>query len=332
MTQVQRSLPAGDQPQLLIVSVDPGGDTPASVRAFAANEGWNGHWQWLLGTRAELAPVWRAYGIEVKPGGSDIAHSGDVFLIDSHGDERSGYVAPFLIPNVVHDLRRLSGSGSNARSIALAAAGSVGLISIATLALLTPWVAGTRAWLARRLKRRRRLWATGAPIIFIVIAAAFLLRPASSAPPVAGALIPTSARRQAVSLAGGEVLIGPRIALSAERGRVIYLNFWASWCTPCQKEAPALRSFAQSLNPNDAIFVGINVSDTRSDALAFIRRYQLTFPILADTSQTISRRYDLLGLPTTVVIDRRGRVAAQLLGPQTAGELHATLTRLTAKR
>lgn len=331
LAQVQRLLPAGEQPQLVVVSVDPGGDTPASVRAFAANEGWNGHWQWVLGTRRQVAPVWRAYGIEVKPGRSDVAHSGDVWLIDSHGYERSGYVAPFLVQRVVGDLHTLSDSGSTARTITVATAGLVGLVAMAVLILLTPWAVGARAFLARVFRRRRRIFTAAAAMAFIAVGAAFLLRPAGSAPRVVGALIPTAARREAASLTGGAVLVSPRIVLSAERGRVVYLNFWASWCIPCQQEAPAVRSFAESLDPQRALFVGINVSDKHSAALAFIRRYQWTFPILADTSQTISPRYDVLGLPTTVVIDQRGRIAVQLLGPQTTAQLHATLARLTSR-
>jgi cytochrome oxidase Cu insertion factor (SCO1/SenC/PrrC family)/thiol-disulfide isomerase/thioredoxin len=331
LTQVQRALPPDAQPQLVVISTDPGGDTPASVRAFAANEGWNGRWQWLLGTRAELAPVWRAYGIEVKPSRGNIAHSGAVYLIDRHGDERSGYVAPFLVQDILSDLRTLSDSGSKARIFAVAAAGFVGLAAIAVLTLLMPWAVGARAWVAR-LGRRRRIWTAVAAVVFVGAAAAFLLRPADSAPRVAGALIPTSARRSAVSLTGAAVLIPPRIALSAERGRIVYINFWASWCIPCRQEAPAIRAFARGLDPRHALFVGVNVSDKRTDAMAFIRRYGLKYPIIVDTSQTISRRYDVLGLPTTVAIDRRGRVAVQLLGPQTIAELRATLARLTGHR
>lgn len=330
LTQIQRALPPDQQPRLLVVSVDPGGDTPASVRAFAANEGWSGHWQWLLGTRRELTPVWRKYGIEVKPGRRDIAHSGAAYLIDPSGHERSGYVAPFLVQDVAADLRVLSGRETRSRSIALVAGLAIGVVAVAVLILLIPWARRPRVWVGQ-MARRRRVWAGCAGVVFVATAAAFLFRPATSAPQVAGDLIPDSARRPAPSLAGGATLIPPRVVLAAERGRIVYVNFWASWCIPCRQEAPALRSFAHSLGPRHALFVGVNVSDKQADALAFIRRYRLTYPSLTDTKQMISRRYDVLGLPTTVAIDPSGRIAVELLGPQTLAELRATFKRLSRR-
>ena len=327
LTQIQRAFPAAAQPQLVIFSVDPRGDTPQSVETFAANEAWNGHWHWLLGTKRELAPLWHAYGIQVKPGGGGIAHSGAVYLIDSHGNERSGYVAPFLVQDVVHDVRTLEAPTSVRRRVELAATIVVALGALLVLVLQAPWAGAWRAHL-QGFGRRRRLWAAAAATVLVAALAVILLRPASSAQPVAGALIPARARQPARTLAGGTVLVPPRVSLSAARGRIVYINFFASWCAPCRQEAPALRAFANSLDPRKALLVGVNVSDEHSNAIAFIRHYQLRYPILADTSQTLSRRYQLLGLPTTIVIDRRGRIAVQLLGPQPLTELRATLKRL----
>ncbi|HXT46045.1 MAG TPA: SCO family protein [Pseudonocardiaceae bacterium] len=102
---VERHL--GGQPvRLVIVSVDPA-DTRHTVAAAARKWGWHGHWQWLMGTPARLAPVWRAYGIGVQPTATDIAHSMAVYVIDGQGDERAGFLPPLAISRLVSDVRLL---------------------------------------------------------------------------------------------------------------------------------------------------------------------------------------------------------------------------------
>jgi protein SCO1/2 len=112
LAATEQHLGRSRRPLLLVVSVDPGGDTPATIGRFVRRAGLAGdRWHWLVGSRAQLARVWRAYGIDVKPGG-DIGHSGALYLIDRRGYERSGYAVPFL-PNLVaadlHTLARESG-------------------------------------------------------------------------------------------------------------------------------------------------------------------------------------------------------------------------------
>jgi protein SCO1/2 len=92
----------------VVVSVDPWADTPATARTFAARAGWSGNWQWLLGDKAALAPVWRAYNIAVKRTPGDILHSTALYLIDPAGDLRAGYLFPFSAAAVTQDVRRLA--------------------------------------------------------------------------------------------------------------------------------------------------------------------------------------------------------------------------------
>jgi len=92
----------------VVVSVDPWADTPASARTFAARAGWSGNWQWLLGDKAALAPVWHAYNIAVKRTPGDILHSAALYLIDPAGDLRAGYLFPFSAVAVTHDVQRLA--------------------------------------------------------------------------------------------------------------------------------------------------------------------------------------------------------------------------------
>lgn len=102
---VQRSLAVPARPVVFVVSVDPAGDTVASVRAAARRWSLAPGWRWLSGTRARLAAVWRAYGIQVEPRTNDIVHGAAVYLIDRHGDERAGYLAPVLPGFVALDVR-----------------------------------------------------------------------------------------------------------------------------------------------------------------------------------------------------------------------------------
>ncbi len=96
------------RPVLLVVSIDPWADTAASVRSFMAESGWSGRWHWLFGTKTALAPVWRKYGIGVKPAGGDIGHSTALYLIDGRGDMRAGYLFPFSAATVARDARALA--------------------------------------------------------------------------------------------------------------------------------------------------------------------------------------------------------------------------------
>lgn len=103
-----RALPTAIRPRLVIVSVDLA-DSPGSVARAARKWHLPAGFEWLLGTRAELAPVWRAYGITVRATASgDIAHSNAFYIIDRNGDERAGFVTPFIPGLLTRDLRRLA--------------------------------------------------------------------------------------------------------------------------------------------------------------------------------------------------------------------------------
>ena len=108
-TVLQAMAPA-DRPTLVVVSVDPPGDSQASIRQAMAAWRLAGpwRWHWLRGTRRQLAPVWEAYGITVQPTTNDITHGLSLYLIDRQGFQRAGYLFPFL-PNFVQlDLQKLA--------------------------------------------------------------------------------------------------------------------------------------------------------------------------------------------------------------------------------
>jgi cytochrome oxidase Cu insertion factor (SCO1/SenC/PrrC family) len=100
------------RPQLVVVSVDPGGDTPRSVERAARKWRLPSDTVWLLGSYAQLKPVWDAYQITVEPVSGDVVHSTAVYLVDKRGYERAGFLMPFVPGLVADDLRVLGAEAS----------------------------------------------------------------------------------------------------------------------------------------------------------------------------------------------------------------------------
>ncbi len=111
--RMERGLSKGAPFVLVVVSVAPGTDTASSVRTFATSHGWIGEWHWLVGTRAELAPVWNAYKVDAEPSPAaddptNVAHSGALYLIDPQGYERVGFGINFPPDVVQYDVAALA--------------------------------------------------------------------------------------------------------------------------------------------------------------------------------------------------------------------------------
>ncbi|MGA1775214.1 MAG: TlpA family protein disulfide reductase [Nitriliruptoraceae bacterium] len=114
------------------------------------------------------------------------------------------------------------------------------------------------------------------------------------------------------------------LSLADLRGRVVIVNFWASWCGPCRIEQPDLNAAAELLPPDEVVIVGVNIEDTEANALAHLREFAVPYPSLSDPVNDLAGRFDGIGartIPTTLFLDREGRVAARLLGLATLGEL-----------
>jgi cytochrome c biogenesis protein CcmG/thiol:disulfide interchange protein DsbE len=101
-----------------------------------------------------------------------------------------------------------------------------------------------------------------------------------------------------------------RSTLAALRGKVVLLNFWASWCEPCQVEAPLLERAQPQLQRHGATVLGVTYLDASPDSQAFARHYSLTYPNLRDTTGAFAHAYGTDQLPESFVIDREGRVVA----------------------
>ena len=149
--------------------------------------------------------------------------------------------------------------------------------------------------------------------VLVVAAAAAIL--------LAGGL--SSAKKQSGPIVlPSHVLVPPRATVAGLKGKPAILHYWASWCTPCRQEAPELAKLETRLGGRAAL-VGINWSDERAAARAFVQRYHWTFPNLTDADARTSDSVGLQGLPTTLILNAKGEIAKRLYGPQTADGLAA---------
>src|SRR6201991_4434020 len=101
---------------------------------------------------------------------------------------------------------------------------------------------------------------------------------------------------------------GRNVRLDELRGQVVLVNFWATWCGPCREEMPRLDSLYQKYHKSGFVLLGVNVDDDPHTALATAAKLGVSFPVLLDTDKKVSKLYDLSKMPSTVVIDRDGKV------------------------
>jgi cytochrome c biogenesis protein CcmG/thiol:disulfide interchange protein DsbE len=108
---------------------------------------------------------------------------------------------------------------------------------------------------------------------------------------------------------------GPDRSLDDWRGKVVVLNYWASWCEPCREESPLLERWHRRLSKRNATVLGIDVLDVTSDAEDFIEEFGLTYPHLRDQDGSSQEEFGVIAYPETFVIDREGRIVATRRGP-----------------
>ncbi len=138
-------------------------------------------------------------------------------------------------------------------------------------------------------------------------------------------------RHRQVTFQGTLLHDGGHWSSASARGRVLVVNFWASWCGPCRAEQPGLTAVARAFRDRGVAFVGVNVQDSRPAARAYAEEFAIPYPSLFDPAAQTATELPAVALPTTFVLDRDGVIAYQLTGKTTAPVLTARLEALLAQ-
>jgi len=101
---------------------------------------------------------------------------------------------------------------------------------------------------------------------------------------------------------------GSNLSLAQYKGQVVMLNFWASWCGPCRQEMPLLENIYKKYNKMGFTLIGVNVEPDSKAAEGFLKETPVSFPVIYDKDSTVSKAYDVSGMPSTVIIDRKGNI------------------------
>ncbi|NES15809.1 MULTISPECIES: TlpA disulfide reductase family protein [Micromonospora] len=138
-------------------------------------------------------------------------------------------------------------------------------------------------------------------------------------------------RSKAPALAG-DLLTGGRYDVAQDRGKVVVVNFWGSWCAPCRAEADDLEATYQATKASGVTFLGINVQDSKDKALAF-EEGRITYPSLFDPASRLALALDIPPntIPATVVLDREGRTATVIRAAVTREELRPIVEKIAAE-
>jgi cytochrome c biogenesis protein CcmG, thiol:disulfide interchange protein DsbE len=131
-------------------------------------------------------------------------------------------------------------------------------------------------------------------------------------------------------------LLGKTQRLTDYRGKVVLLNFWATWCKPCKEEMPSMQVLWDNLKNRDFMMLAVSMDrvTTTKDIPSFVETLKLSFPILTDSWGQTDKRYKLMGVPETYIIDQNGVLREKVIGPRdwTRRESIETIVQLLQKQ
>jgi thiol-disulfide isomerase/thioredoxin len=136
----------------------------------------------------------------------------------------------------------------------------------------------------------------------LLIAAPLVLGVLTTVPAMAVSPSGPAPQFQLASMAGKDV------NLAQYKGQVVMINFWATWCGPCREEMPILEKLHAKYKPMGFTMIGVNVEPDSKAAANWLKSTPVTFPILFDTNSEVSKLYSVAGMPSTVIVDRKGNL------------------------
>jgi len=110
------------------------------------------------------------------------------------------------------------------------------------------------------------------------------------------------------------LLSGGNASLSDYKGKVVILNFWATWCPPCRAEMPSMETLYQRFNSQGLEILAVDIGENANTVRQFIQNNKYTFPVMLDSNSRISRIYGIEAIPTSYILDREGKIAARVVG------------------
>jgi thiol-disulfide isomerase/thioredoxin len=126
----------------------------------------------------------------------------------------------------------------------------------------------------------------------------------------------------------GPAVAGGSVSPAAYRGKVVLVSFWASWCSPCRKDQPALETLWRQVQDQGVAFVGVDYKDGVVLGRRFIREFGVTYPSVSDPSGRLGASFNIPSLPTTILVDSYGRMRFSLVGPLDTRVVRALIERL----